>query len=248
MYVLYTTENYPDIQQPAYEKNKLYFVYFGSFLMLVMFFLGNLAIPTLYRAFKTNHHREALHGRILERTALLAAFQLLDMEKQGYLGVNQFKKVLRQVRPEMFQKDTGMEKIKGISRSMFRELARTDPEAQKLYPIDFFRCCEVILVDYRVKRQNSSSDLVSRLSKRRFVQVFRRNMTPLLESEAFDRVILFLCCVFTVICTDYHNNTFMSNTNIDLLGNTWLGLCVLEMLLKIYFVGWESFWGTWRNR
>jgi predicted secreted protein len=216
--------------------------------MLVMFFLGNLAIPTLYRAFKMNHHREALHGRILERTALLAAFQLLDMEKQGYLGVNQFKKVLQQVRPEMFQKVTGLEKIKGISRSMFRELARTDPEAQKLYPIDFFRCCEVILVDYKVKRQNSSSDLFSRISRKRFVQDFRRNMTTLLESEAYDRVILFVCCVVTVICTDYHNNTFMSNADIDIVGNTWVGLCVLEMLLKIYFVGWESFWGTWRNR
>ena len=167
MYVLYTTENYPDIQEPAYEKNKMYSIFFFSFLMIVMFFLGNLAIPTLYRAFKTNHHREALHGRILERTALLAAFQLLDIEKQGYIGVNQFKKVLQEVRPEMFHKVTRLEKIRGISKSMFRELARSDPERNKLYPIDFFRCCEVILVDYKVKRDNSSSALISRLSRKR---------------------------------------------------------------------------------
>jgi hypothetical protein len=67
-----------------------------------MFFLGNLAVPTLYRAFKKNHHREALRGRILERTALLAAFQLLDIERKGYIELPIFKQLLQKVRRDMF--------------------------------------------------------------------------------------------------------------------------------------------------
>lgn len=122
MYVLFTTENYPDIMTPSYDSNKMYAIFFCSFLMIVMFFLGNLAIPTLYRAFKLNHHKEALHGRILERTALLAAFQLLDIERKGQIELEVFKGVLAKVRPDMFNQKTGEEKERGIAKTMFMEV------------------------------------------------------------------------------------------------------------------------------
>ena len=85
IYVLFTSENYPDIMTTPMKINENYSYFFIIFLLTVMFFLGNLAVPTLYRAFKNNHHKEALRGRILERTALLAAFQLLDFERRGDL-------------------------------------------------------------------------------------------------------------------------------------------------------------------
>ena len=34
----------------------------------------------------------------------------------------------------------------GIARSMFRELCISDPDREKIYPIEFFRCCEIVLI------------------------------------------------------------------------------------------------------
>jgi hypothetical protein len=29
---------------------------------------------------------------------------------------------------------------------MFRELCISDPDREKIYPIEFFRCCEIVLI------------------------------------------------------------------------------------------------------
>jgi len=73
-------------------------------------------------------------------------------------------------------------------------------------------------------------------------------MTMILESEAFDRIVLAISCAVTFICTDYHANTFITDVTINIVGNVWVCLCVLETLLKIYFVGWDSYSVLWRNK
>jgi len=245
MYVLFTTENYPDIMDPAYEQNKIYSVFFCSFLMLVMFFLGNLAIPTLYRAFKTNHHREALHGRILERTALLAAFQLLDIERKGYIEVDRFKDVLSRIRPDMFYKH-GEEKEKGMAKTMFIELSRTDPERRKLYPIDFFRCCEVILVDWRVSRLDSGKNLYDRVCGSE-LKHFRLKLQIVLESMIFDKITLGLCTLVT-FSTAFYNSGVVSNELISCVGKTYVYMCLAELLLKLYAIGFKELWIKWPTK
>ena len=245
MYVLFTTENYPDIMEPAYKQNKLYAFFFCTFLMLVMFFLGNLAIPTLYRAFKTNHHREALHGRILERTALLAAFQLLDIEKKGYIGADTFKDVLGRIRPDMFN-ENGDEKERGMAKTMFIELSQTDPDRKKLYPIDFFRCCEVILVDWRVSRLDSGKSLYDRVCGGE-LKHFRLKLQIVLESLLFDKLVLGLCTLVTFF-TAFYNSGVVSNDLISTVGEIYVYMCLAEQLLKLYVIGFKELWMKWPSK
>jgi hypothetical protein len=258
MYVLFTTENYPDIMLPVYNYNKIYVIFFVCFLMLVMFFLGNLAVPTLYRAFKSNHHREALHGRILERTALLAAFQLLDTEKKGYIELPMFKRVLEKIRPDMFvleedpttqplQSTKLVEKERGIAKSMFRELALTDPNKEKISPIDFFRCCEVVLVTYKVSRSDSVTDVWSRLCESSVNKNFRAKLGYILESKVFDKVVLLTSLCMTILMAFYNTSDGLDRI-IDNVGVTWVFISFFEMLFKMYVLGINTYLASWINQ
>ena len=275
MYVLFTTENYPDIMQvrrpcfvhtrvllpntspvqPAYDHNQISGVFFIMFLMIVMFFLGNLAVPTLYRAFKMNHHREALHGRILERTALLAAFQLLDVENKGVIELPIFKRVLMEIRPDMFKKsdmvgvgeeEILVEKERGVAKSMFRELCQTDPEKVKVYPIDWFRCCEIILVTYKVSRSDSLIDEWTRLCSCEGGG-WKMKMELALASKVFDNIMLGISATMTCLMATY-NTGWVPNHSIDEVLVVWVWVCVVEMLAKLYIFGVGGYWQYWTNR
>ncbi|GMH86611.1 hypothetical protein TrST_g13904 [Triparma strigata] len=249
MYVLFTTENYPDIMTPSYDSNKMYAIFFCSFLMIVMFFLGNLAIPTLYRAFKLNHHKEALHGRILERTALLAAFQLLDIERKGQIELQVFKRVLAKVRPDMFDPKTGEEKERGIAKTMFFELAQTDPERKIIYPIDFFRCCEVILIDWASVRGVSAEEqsLYDRICGNGDLQHFRQKLQVLLESVVFDKIILSVTSIVTLLLA-FFNSGVIPDWFIEAVAEIYIYCCAFEQVLKMYAIGFRTLSKSWATK
>ena len=52
MFVLMTTSNYPDIMLPAYGENRLYFIFFGSYLIIGLFLIMNLLLAIVYSNFK----------------------------------------------------------------------------------------------------------------------------------------------------------------------------------------------------
>jgi hypothetical protein len=53
MMVLMTTSNYPDVMLPAYQQNRNYFLFFGSYLILGMFIILNLLLAIIYSNFKS---------------------------------------------------------------------------------------------------------------------------------------------------------------------------------------------------
>jgi hypothetical protein len=85
LYVLSTSENYPLVMYPMYdchrhsEEQKLYSLYFVSFLTIILFGINVLSVPMLYAGLVKHLKADAYAGRILERTALHAAFELLDV-------------------------------------------------------------------------------------------------------------------------------------------------------------------------
>ncbi len=57
-----------------------------------------LSVPLLYSGLIKHITNDAAIGRRLERTALHAAFELLDVEDRGYLDIDQFACLVRQLR------------------------------------------------------------------------------------------------------------------------------------------------------
>lgn len=52
MFVLMTTSNYPDVMLPAYQMSRMYFIFFGTYLILGLFLIMNLLLAIIYSNFK----------------------------------------------------------------------------------------------------------------------------------------------------------------------------------------------------
>lgn len=52
MFVLMTTSNYPDVMLPAYQMSRMYFIFFGTYLLLGLFLIMNLLLAIIYSNFK----------------------------------------------------------------------------------------------------------------------------------------------------------------------------------------------------
>lgn len=106
MFVLLSSENYPDIMWPSFMSTKSegatwYGLYFFSFLLVGLFCLSNLLVPILYQAFKMHRQRLAVKNHLRERRALLTAFQLLDTDHNGLLGIRRFKDLVLRLRSDL---------------------------------------------------------------------------------------------------------------------------------------------------
>ena len=80
LFVLLTTENYPDIMLPALHHSKpLCLVYFLSFFMLVVWLVMSLFLAIVFDNFKSIHTRKVLRAHVSERRSLLTAFLILQV-------------------------------------------------------------------------------------------------------------------------------------------------------------------------
>eukprot|EP00753_Platysulcus_tardus_P021763 PLAT9112.2.p1 GENE.PLAT9112.2~~PLAT9112.2.p1 ORF type:complete len:765 (-),score=329.09 PLAT9112.2:70-2364(-) len=103
MYVLMTSENFPGILLPYYDRGAVSYVIVAfvlSFVILSLFFVTNLVV-FLYSSYVDYRRRSLLRMRVLERRGLLAAFQLLDINNKGTISFDtwdEFLPYLRKVR------------------------------------------------------------------------------------------------------------------------------------------------------
>lgn len=88
MFVLMTTSNYPDIMLPAYGENRLYFVFFGSYLLIGLFLIMNLLLAIVYSNFKARFE-EHVESREKSRALFLSKrfFEIIE-EGNEYLRSN----------------------------------------------------------------------------------------------------------------------------------------------------------------
>jgi len=52
MWILFTTNNAPDVFLPAYETNRMYFFFFFAYLVLMVYLLANILLAKVYDAYK----------------------------------------------------------------------------------------------------------------------------------------------------------------------------------------------------
>jgi hypothetical protein len=241
LYVLMTSENFPYIMYPSYEadvsRGSHYFAFFFvSFLLVIMFFLTNLAVPYLFGSFKKSHVEEALTGRIVERISLLASFQLLDFECKGFIELDRFKQLMRLVRKDLFTAD-GSERHVGMVEFMFEELCMNRPG--KCFPLDFFQLSEVILTEFEVPDESYYS-----------LKWFHQStqwLASMLLSKGTEALVLALVFANTTLLAFYaKDNPF--NTRIIGASRVIVFVFAGEILLKVLFIGPYKYLSLWKNR
>ena len=91
MLILMTTANFPDIMLPSYRESYWYILYFGSFLIIGLYFLMNFLLANVFNKFKDRLERNALE--IMKKTELLLIelFDRFDYSSKGYLNWKESK-------------------------------------------------------------------------------------------------------------------------------------------------------------
>lgn len=241
LYVLMTSENFPYIMYPSYDadvsKGSHFFaLFFVSFLLVIMFFLTNLAVPYLFGSFKKSHVEEALTGRIVERISLLASFQLLDFECKGFIELDRFKQLMRLIRKDLFDKD-GCERHAGMVEFMFEELCLNHP--CKCYPLDFFQLSEVILTEFEVADES--------LHSLQWVHRFMRWLSSIMTSGWTEAIVLLLVFANTTLLAFYSKNN-PYNQRITDASKVFVFIFAGEIALKLLSIGPSKFFSFWKNR
>jgi len=113
LFVLSTTENYPDVMYPAYhsaeyqdrDKHWIVVVYFGSFLILVLFLIMPLLLAVIYEQWKEVHRRDSTQNRILAYQALIAAYHVLLEDGERRLDMGLWLKLIKALQPRRARKE-----------------------------------------------------------------------------------------------------------------------------------------------
>ena len=99
--VLLSTENYPDIMYPALDASPIYAVFFIVFILVGIFIFFSVLTAIIFDMYKEIHETRIIAARVEERKGLIAAFQILDKNRTGYLHMNQWVALMAEWKPKM---------------------------------------------------------------------------------------------------------------------------------------------------
>lgn len=95
LFVLSSLESYPDVFLPAYATQPVRSAFFFiSFVIFSIIFLQSIAVPLVYLPFQKRQRKRVLEMKIEERKALVAAFEVLDVEGTQKLSLDTMRKLL----------------------------------------------------------------------------------------------------------------------------------------------------------
>ena len=100
LYVLFSTENYPEIALPAFHNSKWSVVYFVTFMYFGTFFLQSVLLATIVAIYLDAAKRTVTKERKKEWKTLATAFTLLDEDKLGYIEIEVWNQLMRAMRPD----------------------------------------------------------------------------------------------------------------------------------------------------
>ncbi|XP_022097939.1 uncharacterized protein LOC110983191 isoform X3 [Acanthaster planci] len=102
LFVLLSTENYPEFMIPAFNKNSWSFLYFGIFVFVGVFFLTAILLAIIVDSYWEFAKKHVKMERARERAELAKAWNLLDPLGKGSLPVydEKFIKLFKILKPQ----------------------------------------------------------------------------------------------------------------------------------------------------
>ncbi|KNC54869.1 uncharacterized protein AMSG_12359 [Thecamonas trahens ATCC 50062] len=108
MFVLSTSENYPDIMRPAYDRNNVNVIFFVSYIIFSMFLLMNVVVAIVLEGYKAIREKKVSRDFIEETKALDVAFALLDVNNNGLVTFDEWRDFLDAVAPGKYDQEQAL--------------------------------------------------------------------------------------------------------------------------------------------
>ena len=99
LFVLLTTANFPDIMMPSYADNMWYSVFFISYLSINLYFLMNLMLTVVYKAFADIEERKFKTLIAGKAEAARRAFDLLKTRETEVIEFSSFRGLMKEYQP-----------------------------------------------------------------------------------------------------------------------------------------------------
>eukprot|EP00518_Triparma_eleuthera_P007996 CAMPEP_0182489940 /NCGR_PEP_ID=MMETSP1319-20130603/49155_1 /TAXON_ID=172717 /ORGANISM="Bolidomonas pacifica, Strain RCC208" /LENGTH=781 /DNA_ID=CAMNT_0024692065 /DNA_START=103 /DNA_END=2445 /DNA_ORIENTATION=- len=139
--------NFPDIMLPAVNEDfRSSCVFFMTFMVLVVVWLLNLCLATVYQQYRTLITKRALHKHMTSRKVLLSAYVLLDTDGDKVINKEDFLDAV------MLVKD--MEDEDKRELDFLWEKCDLDKDG-KIDEHDFFSVCDILVCNVKTKLRTS---------------------------------------------------------------------------------------------
>lgn len=142
LFVMASSENYPELMYPAYARTPFYALFFIPILIIVFFILASIIVAMQYETFKQERKRRSYFERAVERRALIAAFHCLDADASGDVSFDEWRTMLSHL---------------GMHNSTEREMQLlftiVDTDGSNSVDLgEFFELVDALLLDIRVNK------------------------------------------------------------------------------------------------
>ncbi|XP_070578004.1 uncharacterized protein [Ptychodera flava] len=224
LFVLLTTENYPEFMLPTYAKNKYSFFYFGLFIYAGVFLLLAIMLAVIVDGYWVFAKKHVKLERSRERAELAKAWNLLDPLGKGILekSDSKFLVLFRLLRPkntdDMNQQlidyldgnDDGhidsFEWTTRLNETLSFEFEEDDANTQSKLP----RCCQVIIGAAR----------------------------RLVNNRVFSIAILILIIVHSIIfCVRWWGMTYTQELIVQAIRTVIVSIFLIEITLRAIGIG-----------
>nr|XP_054758693.1 uncharacterized protein LOC129264776 isoform X2 [Lytechinus pictus] len=225
LFVLLSTENYPDLMIPAYATSHWNFLYFGIFLFVGVFFLTAIMLAIIVDSYWSFAKKHVKKERARERAELAKAWNLLDPLGQGSLPKDdgRFLKLLRILKPHHTE-EMNLQLIDYLDHN-------DDGQIDSLQWT--IRLNEALSFEFE---EDKFYDMDTNSSK--YVYAIQSFSQKIVRSSIYSKIVLVLILLHSILfCLKWHDMDEMARMTIQILKTTILSIFAVEVLLRIMSEG-----------
>jgi len=135
LFVLLTTANFPDVMMPSYNDHKAYSAFFFSYLGINLYFLMNLMLTVVYKAFSDVEEKKFSYLITTQVEAANKAFSLLMEKDSEVMEFRAFCGLMREYQPLKGDIDTLL---------MWRYLKKSSPDTNFMTRSEFMNIYQAL--------------------------------------------------------------------------------------------------------
>ncbi|XP_071481798.1 uncharacterized protein [Diadema antillarum] len=225
LFVLLSTENYPDVMIPAFTSSRWNFLYFGLFVFVGVFFLTAIMLAIIVDSYWSFAKKHVKKERARERAELAKAWNLLDPLGNGSLPITdgRFLKLLKILKPhhtdEMnsqlidYLDDNNDGQVDSLEWTIrLNEALSFEFEEDKFYDID--------------------------TGGSKFVFTMQSFCQKVIRSKAFSRIVLTLILLHCILfCLKWYGMSETAMLSIQILKTTIISAFLVEVVLRVLAEG-----------
>lgn len=241
MFVLFTTSNNPDVWIPAYKSSRWSCLFFVVYVLLGVYFVTNLILAVVYDSFKAQLAKQVSQMDSMRIRILGKAFSIIDNNKHGSLNKEQCILLFEELNKYRSLPSTSREDFE----SVFNELDASGDFRINLE--EFTDLCNAIALKFQKEATPSWFE--------KFPSFYHslpcEKLKAFVRSPTFEYVVVFLL-VLNLVAVVIETTLDIENSSAQKMWQEvefffgWV--YVLEMALKIFSLGFGTYWMEGQNR